>query len=564
MRPGFKYHKLWLSLIVAPLSLGLLLALVEAALWVVGVAEPPHYFSLSTDDGGARWLVAGDHSPRPEARFRTQRISLEKDRNTLRIVCLGDSTTYGLPFDLPAPFSCWLEERLSVLLPEQTAQVLNLGGPGLDARAILSLFHEVAVADADLYVLYCGHNELLESNLPAALDPWSDRARRLVEKTRLGRTLLKMAPRSPDAALVEVLRRSDTIRREPPIPPAAIDRACRNFEASFRALIEAIHGAGRKALICLPVSDAVDTPPQVSCFSRVLTEAQQNQFQTELDRLRAERRQAESDPQAAMTRVDQALSSLASLTSIDPSVAAVHYERARWLLLRGDLELARKSFERALDADSHPIRATSRIRRILLEIAAELAVPSADPLPLFVREARGSLPRQQGLFVDYCHPDLRGHELIADSILACMKENDLPVPRNQLRTEEPSREEYRLRMGFRDDQQAAVLARQALFALGQGFFDPDSEEVAKAHRFLDLSLSIDAACAPAHVGRGFIAILRNEPRNALDCWTRAWQIAPQELAIVEQSRTTNPEIDRRIRVCGIELDSGTLEPRIRR
>lgn len=76
--------------------------------------------------------------------FRDPRnYSLEKDRNTFRILVLGDSVTFGHGALFETTYAYLLEQRLKAWRPDVAWQVWNLGVPGYNTAQELAYLHEV-------------------------------------------------------------------------------------------------------------------------------------------------------------------------------------------------------------------------------------------------------------------------------------------------------------------------------------------------------------------------------------------------------------------------------------
>jgi len=76
--------------------------------------------------------------------FRDPRnYQLEKDRNTVRILVLGDSVTFGHGALFETTYPYLLEQRLKAWRPDVKWEVWNLGVPGYNTAQELAYLHEV-------------------------------------------------------------------------------------------------------------------------------------------------------------------------------------------------------------------------------------------------------------------------------------------------------------------------------------------------------------------------------------------------------------------------------------
>jgi lysophospholipase L1-like esterase len=77
----------------------------------------------------------------------------------VRIVCLGESTTQGFPFDGHVTFPKQLEHLLHERYPQRTIEVLNAGISAINSFSVLDILPELLDLQPDLVLVYLGHNE---------------------------------------------------------------------------------------------------------------------------------------------------------------------------------------------------------------------------------------------------------------------------------------------------------------------------------------------------------------------------------------------------------------------
>lgn len=83
----------------------------------------------------------------------------EKDPHTMRIVCLGGSTTADYPFEININFPYFIRRYLEDHLPGYTYEVINLGISAVNSHAVLDMCPDVAKMNPDFIIIYMGHNE---------------------------------------------------------------------------------------------------------------------------------------------------------------------------------------------------------------------------------------------------------------------------------------------------------------------------------------------------------------------------------------------------------------------
>jgi len=91
--------------------------------------------------------------------FRTPPFTEAKPPGVFRIVCLGDSSTFGMNVDAAHNYPRLLAERLDTAFPGRF-EVINLGVPGYTGRQGLELLQRTALAyDPDLVTFGFGTND---------------------------------------------------------------------------------------------------------------------------------------------------------------------------------------------------------------------------------------------------------------------------------------------------------------------------------------------------------------------------------------------------------------------
>ena len=95
--------------------------------------------------------------------FNPQRFPARKAEGTTRIFCVGGSTTYGRPYDDRTSFCGWLRLFLPAVDPSRRWEVINAGGISYASYRVARLMEELADYEPDLFIVYSGHNEFLET-----------------------------------------------------------------------------------------------------------------------------------------------------------------------------------------------------------------------------------------------------------------------------------------------------------------------------------------------------------------------------------------------------------------
>jgi len=357
---------------------------------------------------------------------------------------------------------------------------------------------------------------------------------------------------------------SEAVHDEPFLDEARLGLGQRRYRSNLERIVAIVHEHGGQAVLVHPISDAVDTPVFESHFAPATPAEARKRFRDDLAGVTSERETLEraaaagAAPDAA--RVRAALEVVDRLAGIDSGVATLRYERARLLLLAGRPDDARLEFAAAVDADGYPVRSTSVIQAILEDVARKTHSITVDPAPLVTAEAGPALAGRNGWYVDYCHPDLRGHELVAEAILRKLAETGVLAPREEWRfADEPGVDEYRRIAGYDAGKQATTWARTALFFLGGTAFDPTKHVgLGAAEQLLDRALKHDPACAAAWLGRGILQVLRRRTDDALASFDRAIAIDPKEIAPLFSAYRENRNLQSAFAAAGLAIRDGRI------
>lgn len=118
--------------------------------------DPVLFWKLKPDNEGYEVNSLG---------YRGKAVGPKKGPNEIRIICLGDSCTFGLgPVHIPAgvTYSALLQKRLQEALPDKTISVLNFGCPGYTSfQGKLLLKRKAVDFNPDVVTAYFGINDVL-------------------------------------------------------------------------------------------------------------------------------------------------------------------------------------------------------------------------------------------------------------------------------------------------------------------------------------------------------------------------------------------------------------------
>jgi len=555
--------KLLLATVLSPALVAALCVGAEGVLLASGVCARGRWFVESGARDATSFVLNPDRRGR-HFDFRVERFRKRPPAGARRIVCCGDSTCYGTPFDPPVPYASWIGTRLAADLPDVPTEVVNLGMMSMCSSELADLVEETGAAGADVLVVYVGHNQVLDPDSLPITRPFAYAVRRAFAATRCGSLLLDVVRRSTDAPAQTGGACRERIRDEPDYTAAEIARGRARYRANLRRIVASARAHAAAVLLVHPICDFVDTQVYASSFSASFPAPARDDYRRtayELVQTRKGLDHAAANGQPVdPAEVRRELAVSERLLALDDGVALVHYETGRLLLLAGRVAEAHASFARAAELDTYPVRADAALHRILDEVAAETGATVVDPRPRIDEEAAPRLPGQDGWFVDYCHPDMKGHALIAAEILRALRDTGRIVPPEQWRIGSLELdEEYLWKGGWTAASQAASWARTALLRLCESRFDPANERpLDVAGDLCRRALAIDPGCVDAWVGCGTLHAIRHESGPALDAFERAAAVRTDALSTVAAQYRGNAAVRKLFSEAGLCVRDGRV------
>lgn len=400
------------------LAVGPVLALVllaELALRLAGYASPdedPYASFVRHEPLFVRDGAVCRTRPARVGHFAAQSFPVAKPEGTLRVFVLGGSVVHGYGLtNAPRDGVC---ARLRSGLRAATgraAEVINCGGISYASYRLVGIAEECLQYEPDLMVVLSGHNEFLEARHDAdlkaqtATTPRWRRSRLLTAAAELGAR--RKAERTQDALPDNPppLLSNEAIDERYIVRDAGEAEATRaHFEHNLARIRDACVSNGVPVVFGTLPANLRDWPPFYSVLDprvplRLLEEQQQ----------RIERALRGREYGAARTWSRDIL-------KVMPDAAIFRWYEGRALLGLRKTAAARQAFVQARDTDAFPHRATTRLNDTVRRVAAGAGVMLIDLERLFEREAPDGIPGEE-LFLDQCHPNARGHAVLATGLV---------------------------------------------------------------------------------------------------------------------------------------------------
>lgn len=317
----------------------------------------------------------------------------------LRVLCLGDSLTFGYPYGLPASFAAIAEAGLRAVFPDRRVLVKAIAKPAVDSVQVAAMLEASLAARPDLVLAVVGGNEvgarlffgksLTPAGLLEAIADHGTRSRMFflgLAASAAGAS----GPADPDLLGGLVARVLDARPGVPVVaglPVSQGDRAVLTQRArgSLRRMAAAARGAGVPLLFAPSPFDLAGAWPRG--MTTLARDADRAVFAWQLG-------------QPPMRSVADAL------VRHHPGRADVHALLGRVLLAAYEPEAARAAFVLARDLDEAPLHMIGEVEAAIRSEGDALGVPVVDV------EADTYLPGTKipdpALFLDPQHWNLDG------------------------------------------------------------------------------------------------------------------------------------------------------------
>ncbi len=399
------------------------LLVLEGGLRFFDIGRSPDSDSLSTfgrtvplfERHGAIYRTAAARQPF----FSPQEFPVTKAPRNFRIFCLGGSTVHGHPYQSATAFPKWLELELAASDSTRTYQAINCGGVSYASYRLVPIVREALTYQPDLIIVMAGENEFLEDRTfqplksRSSLRRWAEtkaNSLRLVNLSRnwLGSRSIPLHPNFEEvrARLDEVSGYASYHRDD-----AWQQRVAAQFEQSLRSIIRMCQEAGVPLLLTTPGCNLRDCPPFKSEHRPDLSPQEEQDWQRAFDTATA----------AEKSDLAFALAFYHKAEGMDENYALLAYRIARVLDRLGQRAEALAYYRRAKDFDVCPLRIIQKNEDVLRRVAAETRTHLLDAAGLLAAKSPDAIAGNDW-YVDHVHPNIGGHQQIAQAIAKHMRE----------------------------------------------------------------------------------------------------------------------------------------------
>ncbi|MCE5257260.1 MAG: tetratricopeptide repeat protein [Spirochaetaceae bacterium] len=400
------------KILFASISVVIFFGVLELILWLTGI---PTLLDRKDPFRGFSGMISvftqeGDV-------YRTRRASLdtfndqsflaEKPPHGIRIFCLGESSSYGFPWGGEVAFTSILGEALAVTHPRLHIEAINASGVSYAIYRLNIVADELLRYKPDIFIIYSGNNEFVESGF------FDDLRRQNAVTTRLEYILaqsrtysgmqwvwerLNKGPASTARVPIDVVRDGSRI-----FSPAEKKLIVEEYRRQLERLVSRAQDSGVKVILCTVPCNLRQWRPEASTLGSALSASDTKEWSSTL--ATGARQLDAKNFRAAILNLDQA-SKLASAHAQTQFLLAQAYEgEGRW-------NDAQRAYSRACDNDAAPCRRLSAINEVIRELAGRRNLILLDIDRFFVEQSEHGL-LGFNLIEDYVHPTRKGHELIA-------------------------------------------------------------------------------------------------------------------------------------------------------
>jgi tetratricopeptide (TPR) repeat protein len=464
--------------------------------------------------------------------FNDQSFPKIKGKNSYRVFCLGESTTFGHPYKDSTSFCGWLRVFLKTVDPSRNWEVINAGGISYASYRVARLMNELAQYQPDLFIIYLGQNEFLEQRSYGdlkKLPDWLLYTYSLLSNTRTYTAVKDVVDAiKPDTSKKGARQKTqlssevDEVLRHTPGPTSyhrddiQKQKIVEHYRLNFARMIQIARRADAGVILVNPAVNLKDMSPFKSEHKTGLTNEQ-------LAKWDALYQQGHED--YFQDRYKEALDLYRQALTIDDRYAELYFRMGKAQFALADFDAAEKSFWRAIDEDVAPLRILSEMRNVVADVAKRNNVPLIDFQDIIKDAYRKKYNHTifgKEYFLDHVHPTIDGYRLLGEALFDQLARQGVTSPSAILSEEKISQITATVYSKLnKGDQRAALITLGRLFDWA-GKFD-------EAHALFSTSLDM---FGPHAITYGLMGKSSN----------RAGKI-DQAIEYTRKSLSMNPEVE---------------------
>jgi len=407
----------WIFRLTAATLPLLLLAGTELGLRFGGYGHSTDFFKQATI-AGQDYFVQNDQFglrffPPSLARVASPVLMrAKKAPGTIRIFILGESAALGDPRPNYGA-GRYLETLLRARFPEAKFEVINTAVTAINSHVILPIARECARHEGDVWIVYMGNNEMVGPFGAATVFGLQAPPLRLVrlslmlKGTRLGQLLGALGHKLRPSSSGPSEWRGMKMFLQNQVPPidARKEVVYRSFRQNLADMLRAGLDSGARIVLSTVAVNLKDCPPFGSWPTTNLP-AEGGAFEKLCQEASAA--QERGNPAEAASRYEEA-------AGLCPQSANAQYCLGDCLLLLTNAPAARQHLQLAVDTDTLPFRADSRINDLLKAAGRQFAGQNlvlCDAAATLASAAPGGVSGQESFF-EHVHLNFTGNYLLA-------------------------------------------------------------------------------------------------------------------------------------------------------
>jgi hypothetical protein len=344
----------------------------------------------------------------------------EKDKNTLRIFVLGESTTIGYPYFHNGSFHRWLLYRMMRTFPDRNFEIINISLTAVNSYTVLDFAKGLVDFEPDAVLIYTGHNEYygtlgVGSTSRIGSNPVMIKIMLVMRRFRLTQLLTNLYEKLFRPAAVNIPTGGETLMRmmvaDQQIPYQSklyykgIDQFTSNLDETLRQL--------NRFHIPVFVSNLVSNEKDMKPF--VSIEPDSIQFHGFKENYELGLKAIEiNDPKSAysyLMRADQ----------IYGAHALCNYYLGQLAYLKADYSAAKAYFGKARDLDGLRFRAPGKLNEIINQLCGKYPFAHVvDAKKAFESYSDNQIIGKE-LMLEHVHPNLKGYAILSEAFYEAMK-----------------------------------------------------------------------------------------------------------------------------------------------